>query len=323
MNIRTVWLDGGQCKTGGPEQYESWKQQPDSLLWLDIQGGSAEQVKALLAENHVHELALRDTLRKRHPPKIESFEEHTFVLYRGMLQISEELDFVPSQLGLFIGDKLLITCHREAIKSINEILQENISANDFLSPAYLALSILHRSAGYYVAAILEFEDHLTELEDSLSASESADNVLVDLTIYKSRLLKLKRIFSYHVSISTALKANTHPFIDAEDEHLEHAIASLHERFERIHSLLCMYYEICGDLVDGYLSLTSHRMNLAMRVLTVITAIFVPLSFMVGLYGMNFDYMPELKFRYSYFMLLGMMVLISGSLLYIFRRKRWL
>ena len=76
-------------------------------------------------------------------------------------------------------------------------------------------------------------------------------------------------------------------------------------------------------MDGYLSISSHRLNETMRVLTVITAIFIPLGFLAGLYGMNFEYMPELQFRYSYFFLLGTMLTLAAGLLFLFRRKKWL
>ena len=81
--------------------------------------------------------------------------------------------------------------------------------------------------------------------------------------------------------------------------------------------------MCGDLVEGYISLSSHRLNNTMKVLTIITAIFVPLSFLAGLYGMNFDNMPELHFRYGYFVVLGLMALVATAMITLFRRIRWL
>ena len=97
---------------------------------------------------------------------------------------------------------------------------------------------------------------------------------------------------------------------------------LHERFERLQSLSRMYYEICGDLVDGYLSISSHKLNNTMRVLTLITAIFVPLSFLAGIYGMNFEVIPELHHPDGYFILLGVMACIALGLIGLFKWKRW-
>jgi magnesium transporter len=85
----------------------------------------------------------------------------------------------------------------------------------------------------------------------------------------------------------------------------------------------MYYETCGDLIDGYISISSHQLNHTMRILTVITAIFIPLGFMAGLYGMNFDHMPELHWKYSYFALLSVMGITVIGLILLFRHKKWL
>jgi len=96
-----------------------------------------------------------------------------------------------------------------------------------------------------------------------------------------------------------------------------------DKNERISSLCQMYYELSGDLMDSFLSMASHKLNSTMRILTVITAIFVPLSFIVGLYGMNFEYIPELKFQYGYFVVVGFMLTLSISLVSLFKFKKWL
>ena len=85
----------------------------------------------------------------------------------------------------------------------------------------------------------------------------------------------------------------------------------------------MYYEICGDLVEGYISISSHELNTTMKILTIITAIFVPLSFLAGLYGMNFDNMPELHLEHGYFFALAAMASTAALLVYVFKRKKWL
>jgi magnesium transporter len=85
----------------------------------------------------------------------------------------------------------------------------------------------------------------------------------------------------------------------------------------------MYYQLCSDMIDGYITIASHQMNQTMRFLTVITAIFVPLSFLAGLYGMNFAYMPELQYHNAYFFLLGGMAAVTSAFLLWFKHKRWL
>ena len=101
------------------------------------------------------------------------------------------------------------------------------------------------------------------------------------------------------------------------------MTDVYEKFERLNSLSALYYDLAGDLIDGHISLTSHNLNETMRILTVVTAIFVPLGFLAGLYGMNFDNIPELHHPNGYFFLVGFMAIIATSLVAIFKRNKWL
>ena len=101
-----------------------------------------------------------------------------------------------------------------------------------------------------------------------------------------------------------------------------ALNDVFDRLERLHSLSQMHYDICADMIDSYISITSHQLNVSMRILTVVTAVFVPLSFLAGIYGMNFEYIPELKFEHGYFGLIGLMATVAFSSLYWFKRKGW-
>ena len=190
------------------------------------------------------------------------------------------------------------------------------------SSGQLALKIMHLSAGFYLESLLEFETQLSDLEDGLIEAGN-DSLMKQIISYKSRLVKMRRIFNYHQAITQELMAYDYDHLPRENAETLHAVNDVHERFERLYSLTQMYYDICGDLVDGYISISSHQLNITMRVLTVITAIFVPLGFLAGLYGMNFAYIPELGYHYGYFVLLGVMAVIATSLIWLFRRKGWM
>ncbi len=131
---------------------------------------------------------------------------------------------------------------------------------------------------------------------------------------------MRRIFTYHEQMLAQLKSNPAPYYNRDQTH---ELNDIHEQLERGMSLAGLYHEIASDLIDGYLALASHRLNKVMQVLTIITVIFVPLSFLAGIYGMNFEYIPELKFEYGYFMLLGFMFSIICVQLYLFRKRKWL
>lgn len=290
-------------------------------VWVDLFSNDDQQIKALLTALHCHELAIGDTLRHRHPPKIEYFDDQIFILYRGIHQVVDTLAFEHQQIAFFISEKILISVHRQEVQGINKVLQGDVQLL-INTPLDLACKIMHLSAGIYLEEILAFDETLAVLEDVL-LNAGNDQTLRELTSYQSRLLKLIRTFNYHLSIS-------HCLVTEEDGGLpvscspesQHRINDLNDRFERLYSLSRMHYDICGDLINGYLSITSHQLNNTMRVLTVITAIFVPLSFLAGLYGMNFEHIPELHYRYGYFVLLGVMLLLAVGLVWLFKKKRW-
>jgi magnesium transporter len=320
--IRTILINAqGQISTGGAELIELWQQQPESRIWVDSQQPDAELELDILQAFGCHPLAIKDAVRDRHPPKLEEFSDHIFILYRGIAGFDAGLNYTGQSVSFFIGERFLLTRHPQAAQSIDRLMADNGGIYLQRSPAQLALKIMHTSAGIYLDNILVFEERLGDLEDELSEAGSDDHMR-ELMNYKSRLVKLRRTFNYHKNITDELRTGEYAFFP-DDEAMRHVINDLHDRFERLHSLAQMFYELCGDLVDGYISITSHQLNSTMRVLTVITAIFVPLSFMAGLYGMNFDYMPELKFKDGYFILLGCMGLLATGLMWLFRKKRWL
>lgn len=324
--IRTLMVNElGQLTYGGEEQVELWRQNKNVLLWLDIQSdgeGNRSAERELLASLGCHRLAIEDAMRDRHPPKLEEFDDHIYILYRGIARFDDELHYEAQSISFFIGKRLLISWHPLPSVAVNRLMDSNGAMHLQRSPAQLALRLMHASSGIYLENILTFEEHLSDLEDELLVRGS-DEHMRQLMAYKSRLVKLRRVFNYHESITAELKTGDYELFSDREPGLEHNLIDLHDRFERLNSLASMFYDICGDLIDGYLAVTSHQLNNTMRVLTVITAIFVPLSFLAGLYGMNFDHIPELHMRYGYFMLLGTMLLIASGLLVWFRKLRWI
>ncbi|SDK37067.1 magnesium transporter CorA family protein [Billgrantia gudaonensis] len=321
--IRTRWLDGeGQEHLGGEELIATWQAAPQGHIWIDMQGEPIARERELLEAFGCHPMAIEDAHRERHPPKIEEFENHTLILYRGISAFDAELNYTPQQMAFFLGERFLITLHPGKALSIDRLFDAEGGVLLRRSPEHVALRVMYLSAGYYLDSLLEFENALSDLEDAL-LDDGSDALMRRIIAYRSRLVKMRRVFNYHVGITQDLTAYDYSHLPRGNEDTFHAINDVHERFERLHSLTQMYYDICGDLIDGYISLSSHQLNLTMRVLTVITAIFVPLTFIAGIYGMNFAHMPELAYRYGYFVVLAVMLAIGVSLLWLFRRKHWL
>ncbi len=320
--IRTQLLTiHGEHLQGGQELIERWQRDNNGHIWIDLLGEEPAVEKQFLLNMECHPLAVEDVQRFRHPPKTETFDNYTLLLYRGITEFNKDLTIQQMTIALFAGDRCLISCHPRNAMGISYYWENAHSENLLVSPGLLASRIMRFSVGRYLETVLAFEPSLTELEDSMQEKPN-DEVMRELIAYQSRLRKLKRIFSYHEKLVTNLLKDIPQRLIDEDGDIEHALQDLFERCERLHGLTTMYYEICGDLINGYLSISSHQLNNTMKVLTVITAIFVPLTFIAGIYGMNFDNMPELHATYGYFYTLGAMLLIAtgfGIVAY----KKWL
>lgn len=312
----------GALVTGGVELVEQWRSDASAFLWLDMVDEQASAEEELLTALGCHPLAIQDAQRDRHPPKFEDFEKFSFLIYRGVRTVGEALNIETVQIGFFVGTNLLITRRNGPSFGVEKVWSDPVLIEKLADPAILMSLILKNSAHVYLEAVLDFENRLSEIEDSMSARPD-DMLMQELIGYKSSLRKLRRIFNYHERILDTLLKEPGNYIDTREEELRHAIQDIYDKFERLRSLSALYYDICGDLIEGYLSISAHKLNRTMQVLTVITAIFIPLGLMAGIYGMNFDNMPELHSANGYYILLGVMFSTAVVLLLLFRRKGWL
>jgi magnesium transporter len=312
----------GRLDTGSRELIDRWQADERTLLWLDMDNEPAAAAAVLLHEEFgLHPLAVQDALRERHPPKLEDFGDYTFLLLRGLSADSRDTDFSTIQLALFVGRRFLVTRHSAESPSTDRLWREVQENPDRLSagPAALALRLCRIMVDRYLGILLALEPRLEELEDEILSSPR-DELLGELAGYKSRLKKLRRVVAYHQQVFSELRNGASRLFGAE---VVHELNDVYEHQERAVSLSGLYYELAVDLVESYLSLASHHLNRIMKVLTIVTAIFVPLSFLAGLYGMNFENIPELHARSGYFILLGVMAGIVVLLLALFRKMRWL
>ncbi|MGD9663279.1 MAG: magnesium transporter CorA family protein [Porticoccaceae bacterium] len=313
----------GNILRGGRELVQEWRQSPGSRIWIDLDDVTQSEEDAVMGLFGLHPLAVRDARRERHPPKLEVFDSHLFILLKGLDASSRSLEFGTLQLALFASEDFLITRHVKKSVSVNH-WQQSPELAKMLSHGgvRLALEISTTAARRYLDLLLEFEPRLTELEDQLQEKPD-DEAMRELTRYRTRLRKLRRDFNYHARLFDSLREEETAFFNASADEYRHQVMDVYEKYERLLSLCSMYYELAGDLVDGYISLSSHELNNTMRILTVLTAIFVPLGFLAGLYGMNFDHMPELHWHWGYYSLLAVMATIIVTLLAVFKFKRWL
>jgi magnesium transporter len=306
---------------GGVELVDRWSNEPGTKLWLDFeQMSDADVERILLGTLEFHPLAVRDAMRSRHPPKFERFEGFSLLMVRALDAQTESIDFRFLQVAMLIGPRILVT--KRTGQSPNTDLVFDLvrqSPSQLADPMAIALSIAGKIVRRYVPILLGLEPRLEELEEEIYQNPK-DALLAELSSYKSRLTQLRRIFAYHTQVFEEFRQYSGTLFKAEQLH---DVNDINDQVNRCQSLAQLHYSLVDDLQNGYIAISSHRLNQVMRILTVITVIFVPLSFLAGIYGMNFENIPELKNPHGYFILLGVMASVSISLLALFKRKGWL
>jgi len=307
-------------QVGGEELLQRWQDTPGSWLWVDLYEEPAAEEQAFLVDQFVLDSgAIREAQRLRHPPSVEVFENCIYLLLKPLDAESDSLDFNTLQLALFASERFLVTRHSKESPYLARLWQT--LADDGCSgksPMSILTAMGRRVAQRYGKVLLDLEQRLDAIEDELFDSLS-DTLMKELVGYNTGLRKMHRILAYYVDVFGSLRAHLHQ----SGNHHHGAVEDIYALVERFNSLCGMYQNVITDLIEAYISLNGHRLNQIMKVLTVVTVIFVPLTLLVGIYGMNFENMPELKSQHGYYILLGVMLGIVALLMTMFRRVRWL
>ena len=323
INVLLCEAPGGALRCGDAPLLEAWDPAGDALIWVDIDCHDVEAARALLTGRFgISPLAASDALRERHPPKLEWFDDYFFLLFKGFTAETADINnFSVVHISMFVGRNFLLTVHALPSPSVSGLW--SAVTQDAVQPrrgtVHLCYRLLRRIVDRYTPVILGLESRLDALEESL-AERPDDAVLLELVNYNSRLKKLRRTFGYQQACLDELRHAQSTLFNGESEH---EFQDVYEHMERLTSLSALMQELSRDLMDGYISLNGHRLNSIMKTLTIASVIFLPLTFLAGIYGMNFDHMPELHSDAGYFVLLGAMAVIATGLLWAFRRVRWL
>ena len=309
-------------KFGGSELLDEWEALDGAWVWVNISGASDEAERKLLGERFgVPRLAIQDANRERHPPKLEVFNELIFIMLRDLLAGDVSHEHRVSQLSLFLGANFLVSRHHDELPSVKAIFDTVQSQPEMLKagPAHIAYLISRRIVDNYTPVVLDLEERLVDLED-LVFERPNDDVIELITRYNRSLKRLRRHLVYQRDVIAQLRRPAAPLPLKLNQH---EFNDVYEHLERLASLCQLNQELASDLLNTHLSLASHRLNQVMRVLTITTVIFLPLALLAGIYGMNFQFMPELTWHYGYFGVLTTMAAIVVALIVVFKRKGWL
>jgi magnesium transporter len=297
------------------------------VTWVNVDGlGDMDTVQRIATKFGVHRLALEDVVSSHQRPKVEEYEEHTFVVIRMPRPTAERFD--TEQLSIFLGDGYVLTFQEsegDCFDPVRDRLRTRRGRLRITGGDYLTYALIDAVIDSYFPVLEGTGEAVETLEDELT--EHADPALIGrIHALKRDLLALRRVVWPQRELVNALIRDRSPRIsDSTAIYLrdcyDHAITLL--------DVVETYRDIASGLHDLYLSSVSTRLNEIMKVLTIISTIFIPLGFIASLYGMNFDTqasplnMPELHWRWGYPFALGLMLAIAGGLVVYFWRKGWI
>lgn len=290
------------------------------VTWLNVNGlgdhALIEQVGELFG---LHRLAVDDIIHTHQRAKVDDYENGLFVVAR---MADLELRSTSEQLSMFIGPNYVLTFQEEpgdCWRGVRERIRQHVGRIRSTGPDYLAYVLLDSVIDAYFPVLERIGERLDEIEDAIVANPNR-RVLGDIHQMKSELLMLRRTIWPHREALAELTREGNPLIhDATRVYLR----DCYDHVIQINELLETYRELTADLRDLYMSSVSNRINETMRVLTIIATIFIPITFIASIYGMNFEYLPETKWRHGYAFAWSLMIATTIGMLIYFWRRGWL
>jgi magnesium transporter len=291
------------------------------VVWVDVIGlGSESTLRALAQIFSIHPLALEDIVHVHQRTKVDPYDHNLFCVIRIPDHSNEQL---TEQFSLVLGKSYLVTFQERPGDCFDlvraGIRHDQSSMRQGVRPDFLAYRLIDAAIDEYFPVVEGVGDRLDDLDDRALGKDS-QAAFKGLQSVKRELLMLRRAVWPLRDALNELRRETTPFITNETRVY---LRDCYDHTVQLIDLLESYRDISGDVRDYYLSSISNRMNEVMKTLTVISTIFLPITFIAGVYGMNFDFMPELHWRYGYEISLGIMAVVAVGMLWFFKRRGWL
>lgn len=284
--------------------------------WIDFHQPSTDEIELLRDPFHFHPLAIEDCIHHLQRPKLDYYEGYAFFV----TQVLNPNTITREEVNIFLSRTYVVTFHHQLSTEIEEVwncLTPNTNVEQW-DPTHVLYHLLDKMVDNYFPLVNQIDDSLNEIDEN-SKGRSMEVLLKDLFDTRHNLLSLRHTITpmrdllYRVINSQRLKS------------IEGKIAYFSDIYDHLLKLTEMVEasrELTTDIRDSYISINSNETNHVMKVLTVITTIFMPLTFIVGVYGMNFRNMPELTWKYGYFGALFLMVIIAVWMYIWFKKKGW-
>jgi len=297
----------------------------DGVTWIDVVGlQDLDLVKALEERCGLHLLALEDVVNVGQRPKLEDYDDHCFIVMK-LFHQEETLD--AEQISIFFGKGYVITFQErpeDVFDPVRERIRKGRPRIRGAGSDYLVYALMDALVDQLFPILERYGEHIENLEERLLENPKQEDV-GEIQRMKKELLLLRRAAWPQREVISGLERHEGDLVEPETQLF---LRDCYDHAVQIMDLMETYRDLASGLMDLYLSSVSHRMNEVMKVLTVMASIFIPLTFVAGIYGMNFNpdaspfNMPELNWAYGYPTFWALMILIGGGMVTYFFRKGW-
>lgn len=317
-----VMKDGGLRTFEDLSTIETLIADRDATVWIDADHESPEVIHFLRETLGLHPLTIEDIFSERVTPKIEDYPEFLYVVMHGVRTDPQRVDVMSTiEVDVVIGSNWVFTHHSLPLLPLDALkadLRRNPRALQ-RGPAFVAHAVIDRLTDCYLPVLDEVEERIDGLEKRVVEDPSPELLTAAFEMRRG-LQQLRRIAVYQREILQRLSRGE---FDTIPPAALPFFRDVFDQFVRVSDLVDSYRELVVTALEMYLSVTSNRTNEIMKLLALISTVMLPLTFIAGVYGMNFEHMPELKWRYGYPFALGMMAVVAAALTYWFRHRRWL
>ncbi len=298
-------------------------------FWVELDERTPVADKLLEEILHIHPLAIEDTWNDIGLPKVEDFGNYVQIVMHGVREEDRAGRDVPlalAELDVIIGPNFLVThAHDEKVCAVMPVQNELLRNARLLKkgPAWVAHALIDRMVDEYLPLVDRFDDQIEEVETKILAATAPMNdstPMRKIMRIKRSLQMLRRVTIYQREI--LLRIVRAEFDEIPDE-LTPFYRDIYDHMARVTELVDSYRELTAGLLEAHFSIQSQQMNEIMKRLTLISTIMLPLTLIAGIYGMNFEHMPELKWDGGYYGALGLMAGVAIAIVYYFKKKQWL
>lgn len=296
-----------------------------AITWINIEkSDNIQEINKLANHYNLHPLLLEDIISHDQRPKLDDYDNHIFLILK-MLHYNEHTNKIDAeQISLVLGKNYVISVQEvdkegDVFDPVREKLRGNKGKVRRMGPDYLLYSLIDMVVDNYFKIIERIGERVEEIESNLITDPTTQSLRKLYSLKRELIYLRKAVWPLREVVGKLERLDSDIVKDSTVLYIKDVYDHTVQVIETIES----YRDVLAGLLDIYLSSISNKLNAVMKVLTIISTIFMPLSFIVGLYGMNFKYMPELEWKYGYFAVMALCLSVSFVMIMFFRRKRWL